>query len=108
MPHLEFTDPSGTLWEVWDVTPSNVDVEPMGRCACDDEEPSAARDRAEAESSSRGFRARVREDGRFAGVAGQLSAGWLCFSSASEKRRLGPVPSGWDRFDHEALLQLLR
>jgi hypothetical protein len=25
-----------------------------------------------------------------------LANGWICFESASEKRRLHPVPSGWE------------
>lgn len=25
-----------------------------------------------------------------------MAAGWLCFESATEKRRLHPIPSGWE------------
>jgi hypothetical protein len=33
--------------------------------------------------------------------------GWLCFESASEKRRLTPPPSGWEELSLEALSGLL-
>jgi len=29
-------------------------------------------------------------------VASEYSDGWLCFESEGEKRRLAPVPNGWD------------
>ena len=29
-------------------------------------------------------------------VASEYSDGWLCFESEGEKRRLAPVPDGWD------------
>jgi hypothetical protein len=28
-------------------------------------------------------------------VASEYSQGWLCFESEGEKRRLAPVPAGW-------------
>lgn len=33
--------------------------------------------------------------------------GWLCFESATEKRRLLPLPTGWEEFAHEQLSGLL-
>jgi hypothetical protein len=33
--------------------------------------------------------------------------GWLCFESASEKRRLLPLPAGWADLAHEQLSELL-
>jgi hypothetical protein len=33
--------------------------------------------------------------------------GWLCFESASEKRRLSPAPSGWEDLSLDALNGLL-
>jgi hypothetical protein len=36
-----------------------------------------------------------------------LRGGWLCFECASAKRRLAPVPTGWDDFDDAALRTLL-
>lgn len=33
---------------------------------------------------------------RSAAVSSEYSHGWLCFESEGEKRRLAPVPAGWD------------
>jgi hypothetical protein len=33
----------------------------------------------------------------------QYQHGWLCFESATEKRRLGPIPSEWQTVNDEAL-----
>ena len=38
----------------------------------------------------------------------QFGNGWLCFESAVAKRRLTPVPSGWDDMSDAELLGLLR
>ena len=32
-----------------------------------------------------------------------LAGGWLCFQSAAEKRRLQPVPRGWDSVTDDEL-----
>jgi hypothetical protein len=34
-------------------------------------------------------------------------AGWLCFQSASERRRLAPIPLGWQEWEERALLGAL-
>lgn len=31
--------------------------------------------------------------------------GWLCFESKAERRRLCPVPAGWEQFDENELEQ---
>lgn len=38
-------------------------------------------------------------------VAPEFTYGWLCFETAGEKRRLAPVPEGWDRADDETIEQ---
>jgi hypothetical protein len=37
-----------------------------------------------------------------------LEEGWLCFQGGEEKRRLTPVPSGWESFPDEKLHLLYR
>ncbi|HEX8394817.1 MAG TPA: hypothetical protein VF665_20900 [Longimicrobium sp.] len=37
-----------------------------------------------------------------------MAGGWLCFETEGEKRRLSPVPDGWDVDDVEALSRLCR
>jgi hypothetical protein len=39
-------------------------------------------------------------------VSPHLTRGWLTFESAVEKRRLAPIPEGWDQLPAEALAQL--
>jgi hypothetical protein len=34
-------------------------------------------------------------------------AGWLCFQSATERRRLAPIPPGWQDWEEQALLGAL-
>jgi hypothetical protein len=36
-----------------------------------------------------------------------LHEGWLAFQSATERRRIGPVPEGWETLSEDALLTLL-
>ncbi|MGQ0713120.1 MAG: hypothetical protein ACT4PJ_05240 [Gemmatimonadaceae bacterium] len=39
-------------------------------------------------------------------VRAELAAGWLAFESEEEKRRLAPIPSGWNELTPEALAEL--
>lgn len=89
MAHREFHDAHGTLWSVWDIHPTagealvSRDVSshsPLG--------------------GERGSRTRAAPEY----VAAALAAGWLCFESASEKRRLAPIPIGWEEL-HSAQLR---
>ena len=48
------------------------------------------------------------------GVSGALTGGWLCFErldapgpGAAEKRRLAPVPAGWEALPEAALHALI-
>ncbi|MEO7457819.1 MAG: hypothetical protein ABIY52_16270 [Gemmatimonadaceae bacterium] len=34
--------------------------------------------------------------------------GWLCFQSARERRRLAPIPPGWEDWDIDALTSALQ
>ena len=38
-------------------------------------------------------------------IAEEFTYGWLCFECGEEKRRLAPVPEGWDRADDETIEQ---
>jgi hypothetical protein len=44
---------------------------------------------------------------RTGGVAEGYASGWLTFESDTEKRRLLPVPPGWEQRDTPGLLELL-
>jgi hypothetical protein len=41
---------------------------------------------------------------RYLGVP-HMAAGWLCFESQGEKRRLAPVPENWEKADERALVE---
>ncbi|HEX2205828.1 MAG TPA: hypothetical protein VHG91_21115 [Longimicrobium sp.] len=40
-------------------------------------------------------------------IADGYASGWLTFESETEKRRLAPVPEGWETREAEALLRFL-
>lgn len=42
-----------------------------------------------------------------AGTRADLSRGWLCFQSETERRRLPSIPPGWEAMDDDTLLALL-
>jgi hypothetical protein len=73
-----FTDSTGVEWRVWEVFPSKA-VTP---------------------TTAESFSTANLKDTVYAG-------GWLCFESRSEKRRLAPIPSGWDRNEAATLEHLL-
>jgi hypothetical protein len=41
-------------------------------------------------------------------VASEYSNGWLCFEGAGEKRRLAPVPDGWEQAGPDRLATWLQ
>jgi hypothetical protein len=72
-----FTDSTGVEWRVWEVFPNK------------------GSDKSNAELSRSSLK-----DTAFAN-------GWLCFESSGEKRRLAPIPDGWE-FRDAGILQELR
>src|SRR5438034_5245279 len=77
----EFRDTAGLTWRVWDVYPSRRSG------------PHAAI-RGEDATSLDVFPHR------------ELAEGWLCFESEAEKRRLAPIPLGWELWDEHSLREL--
>jgi hypothetical protein len=90
MAHREFTDSRRINWVVWDVYPT------LG-------------DRRRSPEDRRRFM-RETDERRTAGSPLRLRAeyenGWLAFESRGEKRRLAPVPEGWDQLDERGLERL--
>jgi hypothetical protein len=76
-----FTDAAGVEWRVWQVLPSTA--VPVG---------------ASGENSDALARLSLSNT--------QFAHGWLCFESAHEKRRLAPIPAGWEFLDSVALASL--
>jgi hypothetical protein len=88
-----FLDTTGRRWEVWLVTPAAAERRKADRRAAasgrvDDAQGFADR-RHTPERRRNPFRRTIE-------VATEFSQGWLCFESEGEKRRLAPVPDGWD------------
>jgi hypothetical protein len=87
-----FLDSTGKRWEVWLVTPAAAERRKVDRRVAPaiDAKSELGFDRRRTPERRRGsFRRTVT-------VASEFSDGWLCFESEGEKRRLAPVPRGWD------------
>ena len=41
-------------------------------------------------------------------VPGLMRTGWLCFDNGTHKKRLAPIPPGWEELSDAALLALAR
>jgi hypothetical protein len=92
MAYRRFTDEEGTSWEVWEAHP-----------ALEQRRILADRRRLMRETPER----RVKSQPRAYGKADQHT-GWVVFRSPMQRRRLRPVPDGWDELDDDALRNLLR
>jgi hypothetical protein len=85
MPQRQFIDLQDRRWTVWDVRPARVELE-LARLRPSRADASPPADAAPPRCDAPG--------------------GWLCFEAAGHKRRLAPIPSGWDRLADDALLEL--
>ena len=97
MAHRIFVDTDGIEWQVWDVVP-HVRWSPQRR---DDRRVSP--DPAYA-GPERRWRDRRTETP--APLRPDYEHGWLCFEGTTTKRRLSPVPNGWDQCPSQELEQL--
>jgi len=86
-----FLDSTGKRWEVWLVTPAAAERRKADRRAA------AAGSAGLPGTSERRLTPDRRKSPfhRSVAVASEFSQGWLCFESEGEKRRLAPVPPGW-------------
>ena len=90
MPHREFMDDSGRLWDVWDVHPTAVE-----------RRVNSDRRGKPRESPDRRQRREVRLV-----VPSELRDGWLAFHTLGERRRVAPIPSGWEYLTDQELARL--
>jgi hypothetical protein len=100
MPLRNFTDSEGNDWRVWDVVPYGVRAT----------ERRMADRRASADAAYKGMERRQGRDRRVRTatlMTPGLEAGWLCFENHVDKRRLTPIPAGWDEADEGELEGLL-
>ena len=96
--HRTFKDRDGRLWDVWQVHPSAAERRFSQRRVFD-------QDRTDNAERRSGDDRRIAERDARAPVAAEFAHGWLCFETVGEKRRLAPVPEGWDRADDETIEQ---
>jgi len=99
MPLRTFEDSQGASCSVWNVTPFGMQEE---------ERRTTDRRRA-AVAGYAGPERRVGPDRRVRTprlLTPGLESGWLCFESGSEKRRLSPIPPGWEQAPDEELESL--
>jgi hypothetical protein len=85
MSFREFKDESGIKWEVWDVHPTSITL---------------------ALASANGNRHEIRDP--IGPVQERFAGGWLCFARGQEKRRLAPIPTGWQQLSEDDLLAMWR
>lgn len=101
MPYRKFRDADGNEWQVWAVVPRRFigpeAWEGIDRRAPDPVLRYAGRDRrAEATRPTPPV------------LSPGLEGGWLTFECGSEKRRIVPIPPGWEQADDDALAALCR
>ncbi|MFL5595042.1 MAG: hypothetical protein ACJ78M_05980 [Gemmatimonadaceae bacterium] len=92
MSYRTFLDPQGKRWEVWLVTPAAAERRRVDRRVASgsaEEIEGFADRRRTPERRKNTFRRTIT-------VATEYSEGWLCFESEGDKRRLAPVPDGWE------------
>ena len=93
MSYRTFLDARGKRWEVWLVTPAAAERRKVDRRAT----PAGGTEAFTGGPERRKTPERRRVPfHRSAAVSSEYSEGWLCFESEGEKRRLAPVPAGWD------------
>jgi hypothetical protein len=103
MAHRSFTDKAGVHWDVWDVIPQWTERrsgEERRRPENEALDPPVLERRRKEPRRGEG------QDGSRIRIAAGLSRGWLAFEAGRDKRRLAPVPPGWERLS-EAELEAL-
>jgi hypothetical protein len=95
--HRQIKDRLGKIWDVWQVYPTSTERRLVQRRV-------KRQDRTDSLERRSGKERRRLSKARNP-VAEEFTYGWLCFETAGEKRRLAPVPEGWDRADDETIEQ---
>src|SRR5690349_6117122 len=96
MTHRQYRDEQDVVWQVWDIHPTEVARRLRTHTT------TQGADIASDTSESLGALSAMT---RMA-VSGELVGGWLCFESDREKRRLWPIPSGWELLSDAELTTL--
>ena len=109
MSYRTFVDSEGRRWEVWLVTPAAAERRRTDRRAAARGSTTAGEGTYDGVSERRLTPERRRNPfRRNLEVASEFSNGWLCFEGGGEKRRLAPVPDGWDQAGPDRLATWLQ
>lgn len=100
MSYRTFVDNDGAYWQVWDSQPSKFER----RISTDDRRQRKSFPWRATERRS-GVDRRTTSQRRITLSEG-YGRGWLTFESLDEKRRLVPVPSGWEQLSNTELRAL--
>jgi hypothetical protein len=104
-----FVDSAGRRWEVWLVTPAAAERRRTDRRAAARGSKTEGGSGYEGTSERRLTPERRRNPfRRNLEVASEFSNGWLCFEGEGEKRRLAPVPDGWEQAGPDRLATWLQ
>lgn len=102
MPHRTFRGADGVEWQVWNVVPhvlqEGSERRVRVRRAALPEPHDPERREVPERRAALDRRARLRMH-----LSPSLQGGWLVFEADKEKRRLTPIPSGWDSLPDEEL-----
>ena len=105
MTHRSFRDHNGIVWETWDVVPHRAE-----RRLGERRETATRPTRGLHDGWSGLLERRRRADRRAAAepeprvrVSPGLEQGWLVFESRAERRRLAPIPGGWEQLSEREL-----
>lgn len=98
MAHRVFADASGVIWEAWEVRPRGVVEGAPGRRAADTLAPHDSSRTPAVPSLPAASERRL-------AVTPALQGGWLAFRAGDERRRLAPIPPGWECAPDEVLNQ---
>ena len=106
MGHRSFTDAAGAVWNVWDVLPQWTERRSGEERRRSDDDPTVEPPVLERRAKRPDRRTGGGEGARIR-IAEGLSRGWLAFESGPDKRRLAPIPVGWDQLSDRELEALL-
>jgi hypothetical protein len=104
MPTRSFTDKDGNEWIVWSVHPTWVERRGGSdrRLVDVDEHERRAREQRHVPDRRRG----LSDSGPRVKMSTNLTGGWLAFEGAGERRRLTPIPAGWETMSEPELAGL--
>ena len=103
MAHHQFRDEHGVQWEAWDVYPTSMERRRVDRRTRADLAAIRQLPLGGAERR-RGERRQVMEPR--AQISPEYVEGWVVFQSATERRRLAPIPDRWEQLGEDELRTL--